>query len=267
MSTTTETRPRAASPPAHGKASATANGRPDQRQGLHPGQRHPVHRGRGLPGRPDRTHHCAVVAADRDVRPGAGARRLRRRRPYPRVDHQPRPRLHRPGARADRRAADRRAADAARSCPTAACGWWRTASPPTATPWTRPSGRSSPGTARPTTTACSTPTRPMSWPPAARTSSPACPTPTAAAGSSATTAGCRCTASTGWSPPSRPRRPPWTPPVHRRGHPRPRGARRADPRARRAHRDGRLLRLRRQPPRPRPPRRRSSGCTWPTSPR
>ena len=48
-------------------------------------------------------------------------------------------------------------------------------------------------------------------PPAAPTSSPACPTRTAAAGSSATTAGWRCTASTGWSPPSRPRRPRWTP--------------------------------------------------------
>ena len=35
---------------------------------------------------------------------------------------------------------------------------------------------------------------------------------------------------------------PGRPPVHRRGHPRPRGTRRADPRARRADRDGRLLR-------------------------
>ena len=41
---------------------------------------------------------------------------------------------------------------------------------------------------------------------------------------------------------------PGRPPVHRRGHPRPRGARRADPRAGRARRDGRLLRSRRHPP-------------------
>ena len=52
-------------------------------------------------------------------------------------------------------------------------------------------------TARPTTTVSSTPTPPRSAPPAAPASSPGCPTPTAAAGSSATTAGWRSTASTG----------------------------------------------------------------------
>ena len=51
------------------------------------------------------------------------------------------------------------------------------------------SRRSSPGTARPTTTASSTPTPPRSWPPAAGMSSPACRTPTGAGGSSATTGG------------------------------------------------------------------------------
>ena len=51
--------------------------------------------------------------------------------------------------------------------------------------------RSSPSTARPTTTACSTPTPPQMLRRAARpASSPGCPTRTAAAGSSATTGGC-----------------------------------------------------------------------------
>ena len=45
----------------------------------------------------------------------------------PADDHRARPGLHRPGQRADRRPADRRAAASARSCPTAAGGWSRTA--------------------------------------------------------------------------------------------------------------------------------------------
>ena len=48
----------------------------------------------------------------------------------------------------------------ARSCPSAAGAWSRTASKPTATSPTRRSRTSSPSTARPTTTACSTPIPP-----------------------------------------------------------------------------------------------------------
>ena len=72
------------------------------------------------------------------------------------------------------------------------------------------SGRSSRSTARRTTTGSSTPTRRRCGPPARPASSPGCPTPTAAAGSSATTAGWRCTAWTGSSRPSAPSGPGWT---------------------------------------------------------
>ena len=58
-----------------------------------------------------------------------------------------------------------------------------------------------------TTTACSTPTRPKSCGAASRRSSPVCLTPTAAAASSATTDGSRCTASTVCSKPSAPNAP------------------------------------------------------------
>jgi formate C-acetyltransferase len=110
---------------------------------------------------------------------------------------------------------------------------------------TRTSRRSSRSTARPTTRASSTCTRRRSWRPAAPASSPASPTPTAAAASSATTAASRSTA---WTGSSRTRRRPSASarrgPLHRRGDPRPRGTRRADPRPPRAEGDGRQLRLR-----------------------
>ena len=86
---------------------------------------------------PTDAHPRAVVAADRDVPRRAGPRHLRRRHPHPRVDHEPRPRLHRPGARADRRAADRRAAPPRDHAQRRAADGGGAASPPTATPWTR----------------------------------------------------------------------------------------------------------------------------------
>ena len=60
---------------------------------------------------------------------------------------------------------------------------------------------------------------------------------------------------------------PGRPPVHRRDHPRSRGTRRADPRAGRAHRDGRLLRLRHHPPRGDRPGGHPVAVLRPTSPR
>ena len=117
------------------------------------------------------------------------------------VEHpRARPRLHRQGQRAHRRPADRRAAQArdhavrrlarGRGEPRILRLQAGRAS----------SAKSSPSTARRTTTAYSTPTRRTSGRRGPRGSSPACRMPTAAAASSATIAGSRSTASISSSP-------------------------------------------------------------------
>ena len=124
----------------------------DQRPGLHPAELRAVRGRRVVPGLGHRAHRGDLGQAQRAVPRGAeegSARRLA----DPELHHRPRPRLHRPRERGHRRPPDRGARSSARSCRTAASGWSRARSRPTATSPTRTWWRPSPSTARPTTTA------------------------------------------------------------------------------------------------------------------
>ena len=132
-----------------------------------------------------------VGPADRDVRRRSASAASTTSTPHtPASITAHAPGLHRPGPRAHRRPADRRAAAPRDHAERRPADGRERAARPTATSSTRLSRRSSPSTARPTTTASSTRTRRRSSPPAGPASSPACRTRTAGAGSSATTAGC-----------------------------------------------------------------------------
>ena len=84
-----------------------------RRPRLHPAQLHPVRRAtpRSWPAH-RRAPRAIWEQLHRDVPGGARARRLRRRPAHAVDDHRARARLHRPGQRADRRPADRRPAQA-----------------------------------------------------------------------------------------------------------------------------------------------------------
>ena len=114
-----------------------------------------------------------------------------------RIDHRACAGLHRPRQRDHRRAADRGAAEARHHAERRVTGWWPRRSRPTATRPIPTWWRRSRSIARRTTMPCSMRTRRMSGAAAARTSSPDCRMPTDAAGSSAITGACRCTASIG----------------------------------------------------------------------
>ena len=90
-----------------------------------------------------------------------------------------------------------RPSSASSTC-TAEPGWPGPPWSSTAIAWTRRSRTTSPSTARPTTRGSLTLTRSAPGRPATPACSPACRTPTAGGGSSGTTAGLPCTASTGW---------------------------------------------------------------------
>ena len=220
-----------------------------------------------LPVGPDGAHEAGVGEPARPHGRRAGARHTRRRRPHAVDDHLARARP--PRGRDHRRAADRRPAEAGDHAQRRLANGRE--QPQGLRLRARPcaSGRSSPSTARPTTPGCSTPTPRPSGQRARE------PRPDRAAGRlrprpdhRRLPAAWRCTAWTGWSPPSTQERArPGCDALHRRRHPRPRGAGRADRALGELRADGCVLRLRHLRPGDAPPTRPSSGPTSPTSAR
>ena len=165
-----------------------------ERPRLHPAQLHALRGRRRVPGRAptERTQR----AVGRSLQPLLAEEREKGILDVSQVRRDPRARagLHRQGQRDHRRPADRCAAEARdHALRRLARGGGE---PRVLRLQAGPerSARSSPSTARRTTTACSTPTPPTSGRRAPRISSPACRMPMAAAASSATTAGWRSTA-------------------------------------------------------------------------
>ena len=235
----------------------------DRRPRLHPAELHALRRGRVVPGARHRAHRADLGQAPGAVRRGAPQGRARRVADS-QLDHRPRARLHRPRERDHRRPADRGPAEARDHAQRRLPAGPEQRSRPTATSpiprWSRPSRN----TARRTTRRCSTPT-------------PRNPALPQLAHPDRAARRLRPRPHHRRLPPRRAvrRRPADRPQaggearprrghVHRRDHPRPGGARRADPRARRAEADGRELRLRHLGPGRQARRKRCSGSTSPT---